>query len=202
VIAAKWSSATVGDTVMLIVYGRSSDSLPELQALLSPVPGAKFSGNVGNAMLWDYNDIVVPGPGVFTATGEPNLSQSPAFTTPFNLLSELVTVSATITPNATVGVRNFGCQASVFDGVQLVNLFRTINSNGHAASNLVKYTFQPGVQSALVGGQGTAPIPTRVILPPGTQVRLLGTNTFPTDAWASFAVVYRQYNTLGKVAFT
>lgn len=201
-IMAQWTNVTAGDVCLLTIYGRSSDNLPALQQELSPIPGARFTGNSGNAMVWDYNDFALAGPGAFTGVG-PALGAS--FVTPANLLCELVCVRYTATTDATVGARVFGVQGSFFDGTQIVPLFQAINPNGHAAGTTLRHTFSPGVVAYLSGtspsGQAGAPVPSRLILPPLSTIQAIGVANGVGDTWSNFAVSYRQYRTLGKVSF-
>lgn len=203
VIVVKWSNAVPGVTAMAIVYGRTSDNLVELQGQLSPIPGAKFSGNSGNALVWNYSDIFTAGPGTFTTIL--GVQASPAVTIAANLVAELVSINFDITTNATAGNRQIGAWAQFNDGSQMVDLFRALNISNLGPSVTGHYCLEPGVASYNVGGQLAAPIPPGIILPPGTQIRIIGTGIIGglgNDAWSNWSVVYRQFNTLGKVTFT
>jgi hypothetical protein len=199
VIVAKWANAVPGVTVVAIVYGRSSNDLTELQGQLSPIPGAKFSGNTANALLWDYDGFSLAGPGSFT--GSPPVS--PSFVTPSNAVLELVSVNATVVAGGAGGPRTPGCQAFT-TGLSgpAVELFRITHPTGQAASNTITWCFAPGVTNAVVNALGTVPIPPGVVLPPGSTVQLVCGGAVAGDTWSNWSVVYRQFNTLGKVTFT
>lgn len=201
-ITAEWNKVTPNDVCILTIYGRSSNNLPELQNEISPIPGARFTGNSGNAMVWDYNDFNLAGPGVFTGVSP---AIGPQFATLSNLLSELVCVRFTVTTSAVVGSRQIGVQAIFFDGVQLVPLMQAISVNGQTAGFSATYTFTPGIAGYGVGAAGVrtfgVAIPSRVVLPPITTVQGVSVGADVGDTWSNFSVVYRQYRTLGKVSF-
>jgi hypothetical protein len=199
-IAAQWKSATQGDTALLTIYGRSSDSLVELQSSLSPVPGARFSGNSGNLMVWEYNDQTLPGP---ASVGSATAAK---FTVPFNLLVELVCVQYVVTTTAAVQNRNFGVFASVFDGTQFVRLFTANAGQPQGATSVCTYSYWPGANSYLAGVPAGlnigGPLPAKTILPSSAIVQLYGLNFVAGDLWTNWSIVYRQYDSLQKVTTT
>lgn len=205
VIVVKWADAVPGVTAMAIVYGRTSDSLVELQGQLSPVPGAKFSGNNANALVWDYDaDVAAGSPpnNRFLGAG-PAITQR-LFITPPNAVLELISITATITSDATVGTHIYGCQASAVSlaGADTL-LFRTLTLPGQAAGNAEVYTWSSGVPSYVQGGIGASTIPAGIVLPPSSKVALISAGVLgATDAWTNWSTVYRLFNTLGKVTFT
>lgn len=199
-ISAQWKLGTTGDIAVITIYGRSSNSLVELQSQLSPIPGNRFSGNSGNLMVWTYNDQVLNGPASVAA------ATAAKFTVPFNLLCELVCVQFTITTVAGGTTRNFGLFASVFDGTQFVRLFTENPGQGQAASSTATYSFWPGANSYLAGVTPGinigGPLPNKTILPSGAIVQLYGLNFTGGDVWANWTVVYRQYASLQNVTTT
>lgn len=192
-ITVQWKNVSPGDICILIVYGRSGDNLVELQSILSPVPGAKFSGNSGNAMLWDYNDQVVAGP---------NPISVPFFVTPFNLLCELTYVQFNITTTVATA-RAFGLTATVFDGVTNVPLFSAFTNSTQSTISTLTYSFSQGQLPYGFNAQVGASIPSKMILPPGTSILVKPSLPPSVDAtWSNLFLVYRQYKSLSKVSFT
>lgn len=205
VIVVKWSNAVPGVTAMAIVYGRTSDNLVELQGQLSPIPGAKFSGNSGNALVWNYSDVFTAGPLLFATVAPGLLGTAPVTISP-NLVAELVSINFDFNTNATAGGRQVGAMVQINDGTQNVDLFRSLNtSNFTTVSSTGHYCLEPGVAQYNVAGQLAAPIPPNIVLPPGTQIRVVGVGIISGpggDTVTNWSVVYRQFNTLGKVTFT
>lgn len=199
-IAAQWKFATQGDVAVMTIYGRSSDSLVELQSELSPIPGTRFSGNSANLMVWTYNDQVLNGPGAVAA------ASAPKFTVPFNLLCELVCVQYTVTTVAGGGTRNFGLFASVFDGTQFVRLFTENPGQAQPPSSTASYSFWPGANSYIAGVAAGlnigGPLPNKTTLPGGSIVQLYGLNFTTGDLWSNWTVSYRQYASLQNVTTT
>lgn len=187
-IAATWTDVTPGDTVVLSLSGRSGNDLQELQSVLSPIPGAKFSGNVGNAMLWEYANEAQPGPAAFPWT----------FVTPDNAVIELIGVQYNAITTAAGTARGFGVMAD-FGGL---HLFTSFPNGGQPASSTLIYNFSQGQPVyALVNRVGGS-IPSKMILPPSTIVRSAQAGPVVGDTWSQLNIAYRRYSSLSKVSFT
>lgn len=193
-ITAQWMNGLPGDTVILSLYGRSSNDLVELQDRISPIPGAKFSGNTGSAMLWSYNDFTIAGPS--------NVPWS--WTTPFNLLCELVAINFRVVTSAAAGNRAYGVQATVFDGVTTVPLM-TVYPNGvvQPASSTFNYSYSQGINNFVSNTQVGTALPSKIILPPGALVSLVNSGFVSAlDTFSGLAITFRQYKSLAEVGYT
>lgn len=194
-----WQNVTPGDTCIATVYGRSAGSLVELQSVLSPIPGAKFSGNVGGAMLWTPASLVAAGPALAATNGW-------AFTTSSRLLSEVINVKFKTTSTSTVASRVFGVRATYFDPIQgtTVNLFTSMVDGAFAqvASTVIEWSYSQGQTAYSAGTLKGASIPNRIILPPGTSIALEQVNAAVGDTWQSCTIALRQYRSLAEVSYT
>ena len=202
-ITVQWADGIPGDVAILTVYGRSSDNLIELQQQLSPVPGTRFSGGSGNAMVWDYNNFFLPGT-PFGAGGTSIINTPPVFDLPGDALAEVIYAEVAIATNATAGSRVVGLiGTSVIDG-NTSTVFRVNNGNAQTAGLTRTYAWGQGVPSTIAtptGVIGTS-IPGRAILLPGSRITLDFSGGNVSDQWNNFQVTYRQYKTLTKVSYT
>ena len=194
-IIANWTAGVPGDTALLTVFGRSATTLEELQEILSPIPGARFSGNHGNSMPFAY--------GVSSSTNG-NWTATPIFTTPTNQQVELVSVEFTATTNATVGNRWFGID--VIGGT--TPFFRLFSSTPQPASCTARYNFSRGSKVAYSAGDVAngfdigAGWGDQVILAFGTVMTLREIGGVPaSDTWANYTVRTRLYSTQAKVGY-
>jgi hypothetical protein len=205
-LTASWQLAQPGDTAIATVYGRTADTLQDLQSVLSLIPGAKFSGNTGNAMQWAYNDFTVSGPVAINSTTNP-LNPQMLFQTPFNLNCELSCVRYSVTSSASATPRAFGILVTVFDGTQNVPLLETYQPVAlQASSSTFQYTFTPGVTSYSGGNSPAAyagiELPPKIIMPPLSTVSLLRSSAQTGDTYSNLSILYRQYRTLDQVGYT
>jgi hypothetical protein len=194
-ITASWSAGVPGETVILSIYGRSSDDLTELQDQLAPIPGARFSGTTGNASVWQYQALQDNGPKNMTTA-------PPTFTVPSDSFAELTSFRFTLVTDAVAGTRVVGLFATTPIGVLSIDNFHVFQGATQAASLGWAYIFAQGLQSFSVGGQVGTSIPSRLILPPGSVVRPLIAGLDAGDTWTSFNVSYRRYTSLTKVSFS
>lgn len=198
-ITAVFAKGTISDSVTMSVYGRSSDSLVELQSVLSPIPGNRFAGNAGSTMVWEYNNFLNAGPGDMS-TAPPTWVTSP------NLLCELVCVQYKVATSATVANRFYGMSATALQDATNQQLFIAFNGQAHTAGTSVTYTFAPGLNNFAMGLSGAAftgtSLPSKLILPPSSTVIAARSNAQAGDTWTNFQVVYRQYQTLTKLGYT
>jgi hypothetical protein len=208
-IIAQWTNAAPGDTAVLEVFGRTSDTLPELQEVLSPIPGARFSGNNGNLMTWDINQFSVA---ASTAVGSAALRLNSS--TAFHM--EVESVSYTLTTSAVVGSRAAGVQMTFTDGGPFVPYWTAFNTAfGQPASTVFNYSFSSGINPFALGGTGPSTInriggslPSRPFLPANTftgksfRLEPLVLTSDSGDRISAYTVIYKQYNTLARVGFS
>jgi hypothetical protein len=205
-ITCVWSAGTPGDTATMLVFGRSSNNLVDLQRYLLPIPGTRFAGNAGSTMIWDYNDDAQNGPGSIR-------NSPPTFTAPANLLCEIVSAKFTVATDAVAGVRFFGLTATVFDGLTNVRIFNVFNSTlgataalGQPPSSTVTYNFNVGINNYDIGGSPNRfmgiSIPPKLVLPPGAVLSASQNGSDIGDLWNTWQMVYRQYKTLAKLGST
>lgn len=193
-ITCVWDTATGNDIAVMTVYGRSATTLVELQEQLSPVPGARFAGGTGNAMVWLYNNFVLPGPGLITAN-------PPVFVLPGDALCEIVYAEVTTVNSATVANRIVALDGfSQVDG-STATVFRVANGSLRTANLTSLYTWEQGA-SVVSGGLFSTALPFRNMLTPGSTVTIESFNGAANDTWNNFQVTYRQYQSLANVSFT
>lgn len=198
-ITAVWMNADPGKVCILSVYGRSGDNLIELQSQLSPIPGARFSGNVGNLMTWNYNSDLTPG-------GPSSPTTPPSFVTPGDTLTEVIYSEITYASNAAAANRIVGLRAdAVIDGLAST-LFRVNNGAAQTLGITRVYTFMPEVSNsnipATLTGVASTALPDKCILPPSTTIAPEFSGFIAADQWSNWKLTYRSYNSLIKVGLT
>ena len=208
---AQWDGGTPFDTGIITVYGRSSSDFVELVAAMAEViPGARFSGSSSNAMLWDYNDLSsaanVNHPlGIIEATSLAIL--------PTDCLAELVAVQFEVTTSATVGNRYFGLRVLNGAGVSpnhwTFTVLQVLAGVVQPAGLTYSYLFSPGINNFnatvnnAIGTDVQAPIPSKLILPPGCRISIYTLNlSVAGDTWSNMHLMWRQYKTLTKMGYT
>jgi hypothetical protein len=193
-VTAVWDVVDSDDIALMTIYGRSFTTLQELQDALPLVPGTRFAGGTGNAMVWEYNNFELSGPGNITAA-------PPVLTLPGDALAEIIYAEVTTTNSATVANRIVALDGfSTIDGNNST-VFRVANGSLRTANLTTTYTWGQGV-SVVNGGIFSTSLPLRNILLPGSTVTIENINGAAGDTWSNFQVTYRQYQTLTKVSFT
>lgn len=201
-ITASWMQGTLGDTVTLTIYGRTYDSLVELQEQLAPVPGARFAGTTANASVWSYKSVVDNTGALFSV-------RAPTITTPSNIQTEIISFKYRVTTSAVTGVRWIGVRFSFADNADAARIYAPANMNN---GGVVDYTFAQGVNAIGSNGGPTAltpagpfqiaALPSRLIIPENSQVFATVFNVQAGDAWSLFSCTYRQYTSFTNVSFT
>jgi len=194
-ITAQWSQAIPGSTVTLTLYGRTWDSLQEVQEQAAPIPGTRFAGTTGNATVWDYLAVVTAGP--FNLIGVP-----PQFTSPTDSFVEIIGARVTITTDATVSNRNIGLQMTGTVSGNTIPLATVYGSIAQTSSLVWNYTFSQGITFFATNLTVGMALPTRVILPPSSNVQIVKAGIGLGDTWSAFSLTYRRYSSLTKVSFT
>jgi hypothetical protein len=208
-ISARWYQAQPRDNCVLTVYGRSANSLVELQEVLSPVPGTRFAGNSGSGMVWHYEDDrraapVFPFGTQFSSSSGDPIGSSPRIFP----MGELVSATVTLTTTAAAGNRTVGLQGvalDVFNNVQ-VPVFQVWAVTAQGVSSTATYHFAPGIQGQSFGV--TPNIHFQIPIPPNINLADLTISPQNTiglqagDTWTNWTVIYRRYNTLAKVSIT
>lgn len=185
----------------ITVFGRTFDNMEEVQGNLSPIPGAKFSGNTSNALPWDYG-TEIQSSAQLLGIGYNQVYQF----TKTNV--ELVSVKFRIQTSATVGNRSYGIIAA--DAGELITCYHT---NGLQSASLQReYTFSPGgsdwntgASSAVspIGRYGNSFSP-GIILPGGTTFAIDSTTdgaVAPIDTLQYLEINYKQYRNVSKAGF-
>lgn len=192
-ITARWQSGAPGDTVTMVIFGRSYDSLVQLQSELAPVPGTRFAGTTGNASVWTYGTIVDNAVHSFATS-------FPLFTVPGNAQAEVISFKYTVTTGATAINRSVGVRATFVNGA---DVFRVFSINVQGANGVVAYSFTQGLDNNGIGSNQWAPIPQRLILPSGAQFfSIVNSLQAAQDTWTAFTCVYRQYTSYTNVSFS
>lgn len=193
-ISVQWMEAIPGDVALMTVYGREYDNLAELQNELAPVPGARFAGTTGNAMVWDFN-------GFQNLVGGNLTSAPPVFTTPSDCYVELISLKLNVTTSAVAGNRQVGIRIVGLVNSISIDICRVFNGVNQAASLTFAYSFAQGVNSVFSATNASAPLPSRLILPPSSTITVIVAGLDAGDTWNTYNLSYRRYATQTRLAY-
>lgn len=137
-------------------------------------------------------DVYSGSPAEFVSTGSQTLGAAAGRAFSLNNIGwcNLATLGFVLTATATVGNRNIGLR---FFDAQGNRLLETTTTTAQTASTVDRYF--AGGSLAIVGSQGviTLPIPTPLLLPPGSTFNILDENNIdPNDAVSAVIGVYTQ----------
>lgn len=198
-ITAKWRyiPGYVTQSPLMTIFGRSASTMQELQEQLPLIPGARFTGSTGNASVWTYMLTE-------NLAGQAWSLGGPTFST-FNTSAELISCSFSIDTSANVGNR-FASVLYTLPGS--FNSMQVFGSTAIAANTFATFNFAQGLNTVGIpsitgfGTYQTAPLPTKYILPPNSQVSVQLPGVQAGDLWSNFVALWRLYTTTTTVSYT
>lgn len=192
-ITARWLGADPGNTVLLNVYGRSFESITDVQNEFAPVPGSRFAGTTANNMVWSPMSITNTVGGAFPWV-------APVLGVIGNW--EVASVHFTVTTSAVVATRQFGLRFIATNGSEIARIFAP-GTQG-ASGNNVRYTFAQGLPAVSGGGLAFqySGLPSRLVLQVGYSIQSISINADPGDTWDNLHVELRTYNTFIDMSFS
>lgn len=190
-IVAVWEDYELSPLTVFLgtmtMYGRvytQAEYVQQIQNGLPLVPGARFSGNPGNAavtQLVEEPSLTLGGSNFFVVTNPIEVNQ----------------VTFRVVTTATVGNRFYG-----FEAVSDTVLLQGISPFAHAASLTYDYRFEAGGNNFLIAAAAGVPglinvgIPAGVRLPDVTQFLFTNVGTaVGADAKSQFSMAYKKFVT-------